>query len=118
MIGAGRERGRIGHDLRNLLDGDFAGPVYPVHPTAAHIASVRAYPTVVDVPDDVDVAVIVVPADRSSTSSISPRRNGCGAWSSSPPAADRPEGAEAERELVWRARAHGMRMVGPNCMAL
>ena len=53
VIGAGRRRGTIGHEiLRNLLDGDFAGPVYPVHPTAPHVASVRAYPSVIDVPDD------------------------------------------------------------------
>ena len=47
---------------RNLLAGGFAGPVYPVHPTAHHVASVRAYPTVLDIPDEIDLAVIVVPA--------------------------------------------------------
>src|SRR6202040_407352 len=64
VIGASPRAGSIGHRLmRNLLDGDFAGPVYPVHPTAHFVASVRAYPSVLDVPDDVDLAVIAVAAD-------------------------------------------------------
>ena len=48
--------------FEGLLRGRFNGPVYPVHPTARSVASVRAYPTVLDVPDAVDLAVIAVPA--------------------------------------------------------
>ena len=56
-------RGKIGHELfRNLLEYGFEGPVYPVHPTAVSVAGVRAYPSVLEVPDAVDLAVIVVPA--------------------------------------------------------
>ena len=45
VIGAGRRRGTIGHEIfRNLLEGDFAGPVYPVHPTAAHVACAPTRP--------------------------------------------------------------------------
>jgi acetyl coenzyme A synthetase (ADP forming)-like protein len=121
VIGAGRQRGTIGHEiLRNLLDGDFAGPVYPVHPTAAHVASVRAYPTVVDVPDDVDVAVIVVPAAQvlEVVEQCATKRVRGLVVISAGFAETGPEGAAAERELVRRARAHGMRMVGPNCMGV
>ena len=46
VIGAGRRPGTIGHEVfRNLLAGDFTGPVYPVNPHADVVASVRAYPT-------------------------------------------------------------------------
>ena len=63
VIGAGEHRGTVGHEvLRNLIDHGFTGAVYPVHPTAHAIASVRAWPTVLEVPDDVDLAVISVPA--------------------------------------------------------
>src|ERR687898_3313145 len=63
VIGASRQPATVGHQvLRNLLAGGFAGPVYPVNPGAAHVASVKAYPTVLDVPDDVDLAVVAVPA--------------------------------------------------------
>ncbi|MCC5950741.1 MAG: GNAT family N-acetyltransferase [Acidimicrobiia bacterium] len=63
VVGAGREPGGLGHELfRNLLAGGFEGPVYPVNPHGGHVGGVRAWPSVVDVPDDVDVAVLAVPA--------------------------------------------------------
>ena len=65
VIGASRQPGTIGHEvLRNLLRSGFQGPVYPVHPTARQVASVRAFASVLDIPDEIDLAVIVVPADR------------------------------------------------------
>src|SRR5207237_516092 len=61
--GAGRRPGTIGHEVfANLLAGDFTGPVYPVNPHADVVASVRAYPRILDVPDPVDLAVVTVPA--------------------------------------------------------
>ena len=66
VIGAGERRGTVGHEvLRNLISHGFTGAVYPVHPTAHAVASVRAWPSVLDVPDDVDLAVLAVPAARS-----------------------------------------------------
>ena len=63
VIGAGERRGTVGHEvLRNLISHGFTGAVYPVHPTAHAIASVRAWPSVLDVPDDIDLAVLAVPA--------------------------------------------------------
>ena len=63
MIGASRTPGTIGHELfRKLVAGEFTGPVYPVNPHTVSIASVRAYPSVLEVPDAVDLAVVVVPA--------------------------------------------------------
>src|SRR5207237_1961671 len=47
VIGASRQPRTIGHEiLRNLLAGEFAGPVYPVHPSATHVGSVRAFRSV------------------------------------------------------------------------
>ena len=63
MIGASRERGTVGGQIfHNLLEAGFEGVVYPVNPAADVVQSVRAYPTVADVPDEVDLAVIAVPA--------------------------------------------------------
>ena len=62
VIGASRNPDTVGHQvLRNLLAGGFAGPVYPVNPGAEHVASVKAYPTVLDIPGAVDLAVVAVP---------------------------------------------------------
>ena len=65
VIGASREPGTAGHEVfRSLLAHRFEGPVYPVNPLAPHVLSVRAYADVRDVPDDVDLAVVVVPAEQ------------------------------------------------------
>ncbi len=67
VIGAGRNPSGIGHRvLRNVLDGlhgtTFQGAVYPVHPEAHAVAGVRAYPSILEIPDAVDLAIVCVPA--------------------------------------------------------
>lgn len=121
VIGASGRSGTIGHEIfRNLLAGGFNGPVYPIHPTAPHISSVRAYPTVLDVPDAVDLAVIVVPS-----AAVDEVVDQCGAKLvhalviiSAGFAETGPEGRARERAIVERARGFGMRVVGPNCMGV
>ena len=109
MIGASRKPGKIGHELfRNLLEYGFEGPVYPVHPSAVSVAGVRAYPSVEDVPDAVDLAVDRRARSRTfPRSPASARRRACAGCSSSPPVSRRParDGKAAERELVAFAPA-------------
>ena len=63
VIGASRQRGTVGGEIfHNLVSNGFQGPVYPVNPKADVIQSVRAYRSIGDVPDTVDLAVLVVPA--------------------------------------------------------
>ncbi|MGZ4666312.1 MAG: GNAT family N-acetyltransferase, partial [Frankiaceae bacterium] len=62
LVGASRTPGSLGHTvLRHILGGNFAGPVYPVNPAASAVASVRAYPSVRDIPDEVDLGVVIAP---------------------------------------------------------
>ena len=117
VIGASRDPGAVGHRvLRNLLDGGFEGPVYPVHPSAHYVAGVRAYPSVLDVPDDIDLAVVVVPApDVLGVVEQCARKRVEGLVVISGGFADGGEdGAVLERQLVATARRNGMRMIGPN----
>ena len=63
VIGASRSPGTVGHELvRNLVSGGFQGPVYPVNPTAAHIASLPCFASIEAIPGVVDLAVVAVPA--------------------------------------------------------
>ena len=63
VIGASRRRFQIGHEIvRNLVEGGFTGPVYPVNPTAKVVHSMHCYAKVSDIPGPVDLAIIVVPA--------------------------------------------------------
>lgn len=121
VIGASRTMTTIGNQVfRNLLAGGFVGPVYPVNPGAEHVASVKAYPTVLDVPGPVDLAVIAVPSGavagvirqcaEKGVVGLVVLSAGFGEIG--------PEGAAAQRELRELARHNGMRMVGPNCIGV
>ncbi|MDT0303663.1 bifunctional acetate--CoA ligase family protein/GNAT family N-acetyltransferase [Streptomonospora wellingtoniae] len=121
VIGASRTAHTIGQSaLRNLLDGDFKGPVYPVHPTAKAVAGVRAYASILDVPDTVDLAVVAVRADtvvdvveecaQKGVHGLVVVSSGFGEAG--------PEGRERQDELVRTARAAGMRVIGPNCLGI
>jgi acetyl coenzyme A synthetase (ADP forming)-like protein len=121
VIGAGRRRGTIGHEiLRNLLAGGFTGAVYPVNANAHSVAGVRAYPTIGDVPEEVDLAVVTVPA-----ADVPDTVRQCAAKAvrglvivSAGFAETGGDQAQVEHELVELARRHGMRVVGPNCMGV
>jgi acetyl coenzyme A synthetase (ADP forming)-like protein len=121
VIGAGRQPRTIGHELfRNLLAGGFQGPVYPVNPTATSIASVRAWPSVLAIPDDVDVAVVTVPAANVAdvVRECAQKRVQGLVIITAGFAETGDDGRRAERELGEIARRHGMRLVGPNCMGV
>ncbi|HET9071395.1 MAG TPA: GNAT family N-acetyltransferase, partial [Acidimicrobiales bacterium] len=121
VIGASRDPETLGQRmLRSLLDTGFNGPVFPVNPQAGHVCSVRAYPTVADVPDQVDLAVVVVPAAAVPAVVEQCVRKHVGALVIiSSGFADRDEdGREAERRLVAEARRNGMRLVGPSSMGV
>jgi acyl-CoA synthetase (NDP forming)/GNAT superfamily N-acetyltransferase len=121
VIGASRTAHTVGQTaLRNLLTGGFAGPVFPVHPTATAVASVRAYATIGDVPGEVDLAVVAVPADGVNdivAQCAAKGVRGLVVLSSGFGEAGT-EGRERQDELVRLARAGGMRVVGPNCLGI
>ena len=63
VIGASAEDGKIGNSvMRNLIDGGYEGDLYPVHPKADQILGHQCYPSIVDVPGNVDIAIFCIPA--------------------------------------------------------
>ncbi len=121
VIGAARTAGTVGHELvRNLVAGGFQGPVYPVNPTATYVASLPCFPTVTDVPGDVDLAIVAVPARAVPAVVEECGRKGVGGLVvvSSHFAEDGPQGVALEREAARLAHSYGMRMVGPNCFGV
>ncbi|MFE2754954.1 GNAT family N-acetyltransferase [Actinosynnema sp. NPDC059335] len=121
VIGASTDQTKIGHAvLTNLLGADFAGPVYPVNAEHRSVRGVRAYPSVLDIPDDVDLAVVAVPAAgvdevmdaclAKGVKALVVVTSGFGETG--------PGGLSAERRLAAEARAHGMRVVGPNALGV
>jgi|AMFO01.1.fsa_nt_gi Acyl-CoA synthetase (NDP forming) len=121
VIGASRDPGSIGGRLfTNLIAGDFAGPVYPVNPTTPVVRSVAAYRSVLDIPDSVDLAFVVVPARHVVSVAEECARKGVkglvvitAGFGETGPA-----GRREEERLLRVVRDAGMRMIGPNCMGL
>lgn len=121
VIGASRTPNTIGHELvRNIVNGGYTGPVYPIHPSAAEVAGLPAYRSVQDVPGPVDLAVVAVPA-----SAVPAVVEECAAKQvkdlvliTAGFAEVGDDGRQAQQEIVTRARWAGMRLVGPNCMGI
>ncbi|HYI46464.1 MAG TPA: GNAT family N-acetyltransferase [Actinomycetota bacterium] len=121
VIGASRKRGTISGELfHNLIEAGFAGPVYPVNPSTDVVQSVAAFKSVLDVPGPVDLAVVVVPADRVLQVAEECAQKDVRALLviSSGFAETGEEGARRQQDLLTVARRYGMRIVGPNCMGL
>lgn len=121
VIGASRERGTIGAEIfHNLLEHGFDGPVYPVNAKAHVVQSVLAYASVTDIPGELDLAIIVVPAAH-----VLEVLEACGAKGARGAVVisagfkeTGAEGAARERALLECARRHGMRLIGPNCLGV
>ena len=121
VIGASRTRGTIGAELfHNLVANGFNGPAYPVNPSAPVVQSVVAYPTVLDIPGPVDLAVIAVPAVRVVETARQCAKKGVKSLVviSSGFAESGGEGATRQTDLLAVCREAGMRLVGPNCMGV
>ncbi len=121
VIGASHHRGSIGAELfHNLLSMGFHGPVYPVNPSTEAIEGISAYGSVLDIKEDVDLAVIVVPAAAVVEVARQCAAKGVRALVviSAGFGESGPAGAELQRHLVEVCRQSGMRLVGPNCMGV
>lgn len=121
VIGASRRVGSVGYSVfSNLLSGGFTGVAYPVNPRVLSICGVRAYPSVLDIPDPVDLAVIIVPAG------IVPEVLGqCGQKGikgaiviSAGFKETGKQGAILEAQVLETARRYGIALVGPNCLGV
>jgi len=121
VIGASRERGKIGAEvLHNLIEDGYTGTLFAVHPAAASIDGVPAFPRVTDIPGDVDLAVICVPARLVQAIADDCIAKGVKALVviTAGFAETGTAGRASEMDLLARVRHAGIRMVGPNCMGV
>jgi acetate---CoA ligase (ADP-forming) len=121
VIGASRDRTTVGGQLfHNTLESGFEGVTYPVNPQAEVVQSVHSYRSVEELPEDVELAAIAVPAKAVVDAARQCAERGVRALVviSAGFAEVGPEGAERERELVAVCRAAGMRLIGPNCLGI
>lgn len=121
VIGASRRRGTVGGEvLNNLIESGFGGRLFAVNPAAAEVQSLPSHPSIAAVPGEVDLAVIVIPAEGVIAAARECAEKGVRGLLvlSAGFAESGPLGAERERELLGVCRDAGMRLVGPNCLGV
>ena len=121
VIGASRRQDSIGQALvRNLVLGEYTGKVYVVNPSATPVSGLPSYASVGDIPGEVDVAVVAVPADSVQDVVLDCAAKGVHGLIviSAGFAETGDEGRVRQRKLVGLARSYGLRLMGPNCLGL
>lgn len=121
VIGATEREGSVGRTiLWNLITNSFGGTVFPVNLKRPSVLGIKAYPTVLDIPDKVDLAVVVTPAPTvPGVIRECVQKGAKGAIVISAGFKEiGEEGAKLEREILQEARKGRMRIVGPNCLGV
>ena len=119
ILGASSKPNKLSYGiLENLLQYNYKGEVYPVNPNADQILGVKVYPQLSEVPDPVDLAVIVLPVGMILESMRDCAERGIKAVIIITGGFREVggEGAEIERKTLEFARENGMRVIGPNCV--
>ncbi|MEM1871038.1 MAG: CoA-binding protein, partial [Thermofilaceae archaeon] len=119
VIGASRDPSKIGYQvLKNILSSGFRGRVYAVNPNASEILGVKCYPSILDVPEPVDLAVVTVPAKLVPQVVEECGRKGVKAVAVISSGFKEVGNIELEKQLVETARKHGIRILGPNIVGV
>ena len=121
VIGASTSPGKVGHDIfANILKGGYKGTLYPVNPNAKSILSVKAYPSLQEIPDPVDLAMIILPpklALKATEEAIAKGVQGVVIVSAGFREVGG-EGLEIENKIVSLCHEVDIPLVGPNCLGV
>ena len=109
-----------GRLLRYMLRHRHDGPLYPINARASELMGLPAYPSLLDCPGPVDLAILLVPREhvRAAVEDCVAKGVGCALCITAGFAETGDQGRADENELVAMARAGGVRLIGPNCMGL
>jgi len=121
IIGASTKDLSIGNRvIKNLVDFEFKGPIYPINPKADEVRGIKAYKSIMDCPDGIDVVHMVIPAKFVPQAVEDCGKKGVkniiinsGGFSEIGPA-----GEAIEKDFLARAKKYGIRMFGPNCQGI
>ena len=119
VVGASNRSGSLGLAVfRNLIDASYQGILYPVNPKARSIQGVKAYKTLTDIPDEVEMAVLIVPPEHvEGVIEESAKKGVKGAIVITAGFKEiGGQGVELEKRVKATAKAHGIRLLGPNCL--
>ncbi|WP_457620411.1 acetate--CoA ligase family protein [Methanopyrus sp.] len=118
VVGASRDPSKVGHGIFRNLVRDFDGQVYPVNPKAEELLGRRCYPSLLELPERVDLVVIAVPAHVVPEVVREAGEVGVPYCVVISAGFSEAGNEDLERELVRTARKAGVRLVGPNCLGI
>lgn len=121
VVGATRDvKGLGGSVLDNIIKAGYTGPVFPINPKAPEIAGLKAYPSVLDVPEPVDLAVVTTPARFVPQIVEQCGQKGCRGMIiiSAGFREIGPEGRKLEKDIEEIGKRYGMRIIGPNVLGV
>lgn len=121
LVGASRRQGSVGAEVfANLVESGYPGPFFPVNPAVERLRSVPVFPRLEELPGEVELAVVAVPAPQVVAVAREAAARGARALVvlSAGFAETGEEGVRRERELLAVCREAGMRLVGPNCLGV
>lgn len=121
VIGATEHENSVGRTtLWNLISSPFGGTVFPVNPKRSNVLGIKAYPGIKDVPEQVDLAVVITPA--KTVPQVIRECGECGVKGAVVISAGfkelGPDGAALENEVLAEARRSQLRLIGPNCLGV
>lgn len=119
VIGASGDPAKLSYGVvKNLKEHGYTGPIYPINPKGGEILGLRVYPSIAEVPDPIELAVIMTPAPAVPEALEQCGQRGLkvvivitGGFKEAGP-----EGAALEQSLKGIAERYGMRLIGPNCV--
>ena len=121
VLGASSTKGKVGHDIfANILLNGYTGTLYPVNPKAASILSVKCYKTILEIPDPVDLAMIILPPKAALAAikeCVEKKVKGVIIISAGFKEVGG-EGAVIENQIKEICREANIRVVGPNCLGV
>ncbi len=121
VLGASTNKYKIGYiQLKALLDGGFAGTIYPINPKATEIEGLTCYPSVTAVPGEVDLAIFAVSAEqvKDSLEQCAKKNVKAGIVFASGFSEVGEDGEKLQQEIADVAKKNGIRLIGPNCVGL
>ncbi|MFX0083913.1 MAG: acetate--CoA ligase family protein [Candidatus Hodarchaeota archaeon] len=121
VIGASDTKGKVGNTvLNNIINSGYKGKIFPINPRAEKIYEISCFKSVLDVKDDIDIAIFVIPGkfvNKAAEECGKKKVKGLIVISAGFKEIGG-EGVEREEELIKIGKKYNMRILGPNCLGL
>ncbi len=119
VIGASNDKSKIGYQImRGLKEGGYKGKIYPINTNAGEILGIKAYKSVLDVPDTIDLAIISIPAKYSAQAAEECGKKGVFGVVVVASGFSEVGRKDLEDQLAETCKKYGVRLLGPNVVGL